>query len=245
MATLADLRTRCQSETDMVNSTFVTNAEWLAFINGSYNEAYGLWAQAYGADYFVKNPPQSITTDGVNQLFALASDFWKLLGVDVQVSSPAQWVPLKPFAFADRNTVGLPNQQIPSAGQVLRAWYIPTLVLLSADADVVNAALTANGGEEYIVADACIKALTKEESDVSVFRTRKAELKQRLEAEASNRDAGNPSRIVDVRGRRAGSMQYRLNGTNLWLVGGASPGWWYGMGPDSWGPDSDFDGGWF
>lgn len=244
MATLADIRTRCQQESDLVNSTFISNAEWLNLINGSYNEAYGLWAQTYGADYFSKNPPQTITTDGTNTQFALASDVWKVLGVDVQVSSPAQWVALKPFAFGDRNIVGLPNQQTPAAGQTVRVWYIPTLTLLSADADVVNTALTANGGEEYIVADACIKALAKEESDVSVFLARKQQLKARLEAEAANRDAGNPSRIVDVRARRAGAMQYRLLGTNLWLLGGASPGWWYGMAPDDWGPASDADWGW-
>lgn len=238
MATLADIRTRCQQETDMVNSTFISSAEWLNLINGSYQEAYGLYAQAYGSDYFVKNPPQTVTTDGVNQLFALASDFWKLLGVDVQVSAPQQWVSLRPFAFADRNSVSGLNSQIPAAGQTLRVFYIPTVTLLAADADVISLPLTANGGEEYVVADACIKAMAKEESDPSVFMARKVELKQRLEAEASNRDAGNPARIVDASGRRARSMQYRLQGSSLWLIGGQSPGWY---GPDSWGPASDYD----
>lgn len=236
MATLSDIRTRAQQESDNVNSSFVSNAEWLNYINASYQEAYGLYAQAYGADYFVKNPAYSFTTDGTNQLFALPSDFWKLLGVDVLAASPQQWVSLRPFAFGDRNSIAPYNNQVPAAGQSVRVWYIPTVTALSADADILATALTANGGEEYVVVDACIKALTKEESDCSVFLARKQALVARLEAEAQNRDAGNPARIVDVYGKRALSMQYRLSGSNLWLVGGATAAWgWYG---------GELDGGW-
>lgn len=239
MATLADIRNRAKQESDNVGQSFVSDAEWLNYINGGYQEAYGLYAAAYGARYFAKNPPQSITTDGTNQLFALASDFWKLLLCEVQVMTASQqYVNLKPFELAEKNSIGYFNQSIPAAGQTVRVWYIPTVTALSVDADVLSTALTANGGEEYVVADACIKALTKEESDPSVFIARKNALKQRLEAEAANRDASNPSRILDIRGRRARSMQYCLVGTNIMLVGGATPGWYYGMG--DWSP-YDYD----
>lgn len=55
-----------------------------------------------------------------------------------------------------------------------------------------------NGWEEYIVVDAAMKCLQKEESDVSVLMAEKSALKQRIEAMASNRDAGKPERITDV-----------------------------------------------
>ncbi len=240
MATLADIRTRCKEESDNVGQSFVSDPEWLSYINASYQEAYGLYAEAFGARYFAKNPPQSISTDGLNQLFALASDFWKLLLVEVQVmSGQQQYVNLRAFELQEKNSIGIYNQSIPAAGQTVRVWYIPTVTPLAVDADVLSPALTANGGEEYVIADACIKALGKEESDVSVFMARKAELKQRLEHEASNRDASNPTRILDVRGKRARSMQYALVGTNIMLVGGATPGWYYGQG--DWGP-YDYDG---
>lgn len=241
MSTLLQLRDRCKEESDNVNSSFVSDAEWNKYINNSYGELYSLLAQSFGADYFVATPAP-ITTDGVNQLFPLASDFFKLLGVEVQVSSPAQWVSLKPFAFADRNQVSLFNTQIPQAGQSVRYWYIPRVTALAADGTSTVDAISINGWDEYIVADACIKALAKEESDVSVFMTRKTALVTRLEAEVSNRDAGNPARIVDVLGKRARSMQYRLNGSNLWLIGSASPGWYYDAG--DWGGDSDDFGSW-
>lgn len=229
MPTLLQLRDRCKEESDNVGQSFVSDAEWNKRINNSYRECYGLLTEKFGADYFVKNPPQSITTDGVNQLFALATDFFKLLGVDVQITSPQQWVSLRPFAFADRNTGGF-NSQIPAAGQAVRVWYVPRLVALAQDADATVDAFDINGWDEYIVVDAALVSVAKEESEVSVLMARKKALLERIDHEAGNRDAGNPSKIVDVFGRRSHSMRYRLSGGNLWLVGNATPGSYYDMG---------------
>lgn len=55
-----------------------------------------------------------------------------------------------------------------------------------------------NGWEEYIVVDAAIKCLTKEESETAVLERDKAFLLKRIEAMASNRDAGKPEKITDV-----------------------------------------------
>lgn len=240
MSTLLQLRDLAKEESDNVGQSFVSDVEWTTYLNKSYGELYGLLAQKFGADYFVATPV-TITTDGVSQLFSLAADFFKLLGVEVLVTSPQQWVSLRPFAFADRNVISLFNSQIPAAGQSVRYWYIPRVTELVSDSDTTVDAVSINGWDEYIVVDAAIKALGKEESDVSVLMSRKAALMQRLESEAANRDAGNPSRIVDVAGRRARSMQYRLNGSNLWLIGGSTPGWYYGAG--DWGP-FDYDEAW-
>lgn len=229
MSTLLQLRDRCKQESDNVNQGFVSDAEWNTYINNSYGELYGLLAQKFGSDYFVATPA-IITTDGSSQLFALQADFFKLLLVEVLITSPQQWVTLKNFAFSDKNVISQYNTQIPAAGQTVRYWYIPRVTALVLDADATVDAVSINGWDEYIVADACIKAVAKEESDVSVFMARKSALMQRLESEAGNRDAANPSRIVNVKGKRARSMQYRLNGSNLMLVGGSTPGWYYDAG---------------
>lgn len=242
MATLLQLRDRAKQESDNVGQSFLSDPEWTTNINNSYGELYSLLVQAYGTDYFVATPV-SITTDGINQLFALATDFFKLLGVEVRISSPAQWVSLKPFAFADRNRISLFNSAIPSAGQTVRYWYVPRLTPLVVDADTTVDAVTINGWDEYIIVDAALKALGKEESNTSDLVRRKKELTDRLEAEVANRDAGNPARIVDVLGKRARSMQYRLNGSSLWLVGGATPGWYYDAGDWQDGDENEF-GGW-
>lgn len=237
MTTLLELRTRCKEETDSVNESFISDAEWDKYINSSYQEIYGLIVQAYGADYFTQTPSGGYTflTDGINQFFALPADFFKLLGVDVQVSSPSQWVSLKTFPFADRNRLSVFNNPIPMAGQTIRVFYIPRVTVLALDADIISDTISMNGWEEYIIADVGIKAAAKEESDVSVFLARKNALLKRIEAESSNRDAGNPPRIVDTFGVKAKSMQYRLNGSNLWLIGNSTPGWSYG----DWGEDGN------
>lgn len=239
MPTLLQIRDRCKQESDNVGQSFVSDAEWNSYINSSYSELYGIVVQAFGNDYFVQTPATGflITTTGLTQFYNLPATFFKLLGVDLQVSQPGQWVTLKPFAFADRNRLNLYNSAIPMAGQVLRLFYVPRVTALVADGDVMDGV---NGWEEYIIADACIKALTKEETDVSVFMQRKQALMQRLESEAENRDAGQPASIVDSRGRGALGMRYRLNGNQLWLIGGTTPGWAWDGGDWS----GEYGGGW-
>lgn len=238
--TLLQLRTRAQSESDNINQLFVSNSEWLDYINASAQEWYGQIVQAFGNDYFTQSPSSgyTFTTDGINDHFALPSDFFKLLGVDLQVSSPSMWVSLKPFNFADRNKLAVTNSLIPQAGQTLRLFYVPRFTPLSADTDALDGV---NGWEEYIVIDAAMKALAKEESDVSVLMARKQAMIARMDAEVANRDAGSPATIGDTMGKRARAMQYRLNGNQLWLIGNGMPGWAWG---GDWGNDADYGGFW-
>lgn len=230
--TLAQLRLRAQERCDLVGTAFITNSEWLSLLNASYQELYAIIVQAFGTDYYVQTPSTgvTITTNGIDQFFPLASDFFKLLGVDLQVT-PSLWVPLKPFAFADRNQFNF--YTVPKAGQTVRYFYVPRWVPLVADVDTVDGV---NGWEEYIIWDAAIKALSKEESDTSVPMAEKQALVARIQAEAENRDAGSPARVVDVyNSRQSVGMQYRLNGNNLWLIG-------YGLGaefPAGWAYRSD------
>jgi hypothetical protein len=55
-----------------------------------------------------------------------------------------------------------------------------------------------SGWLEYVITDAAIKAMQKEESDVSVLMAQKAALVARIIAAAENRDAGNPATVADV-----------------------------------------------
>jgi hypothetical protein len=229
---LATLRARAQQESDNVNSGFIASTgsapvEWTALINSSYKELYGAIVQAYGNDYYVA-APYTFQTDGVNKFFSLPTDFFKLLGVDLQVGATNLWVTLKPFQFLERNRFGLVNSPIPMAGQTLQLWYVPSLTELSGDSDVTVD--IPNGWEEYIIIDAALKALDKEEADVSVKMARKAAIIQRIDAEAENRDAGSPGRIVDAYSAVSQSMQYRLKGSQLWLIGGNTPAVPYGSG---------------
>jgi hypothetical protein len=238
--TLLNVRTAAQQRADMVNSQYLTNAEWNANIQASQQELYGLLVQKFGDDYFVAGTPDNwyqFSTNGTSNSYALpdgtnayllkdgvtiAPAFFKLLGVDLQVQGATNgWLTLKRFPFTERNRFTFPNVQlgygrrdmlmyrpignmlwltpIPSGGQTIRIFYVPRLSVPTQDTDVIDGV---NGWEEYLVIDAAIKALQKEESDVSVLAAQKAAIIARLEAEAENRDAGSPERVADVRGRR-------------------------------------------
>jgi hypothetical protein len=216
--TLAQLRADAQSHADMASSQFVSTAEWLNFINSSYFELYDILVQKYGNNYYVATPA-TISLDGTNDLFALPVDFYKLLGVDLQVAGAQAngWLTLRPFNFADRNRFVYPNVQVtfglmsnlhyrlngdklwftprPAAGQTVRVWYIPRLVALVNDTDVVDGV---SGWEHYIVIGAAIQALLKEESDTSALERERAELVRRIESAAENRDAGSPATVSDT-----------------------------------------------
>ena len=55
-----------------------------------------------------------------------------------------------------------------------------------------------SGWLEYVITDAAIKMLQKEESDTSTLQFQKAALIKRVEAAGENRDAGSPATIADV-----------------------------------------------
>jgi hypothetical protein len=222
--TLAQLREATRQRADMLNASgdytnaFITNSELTSYINQSYFELYDLLVGAYGENYYVA-APFYITTDGQNQFFNLPTDCYKVLGVDVQVTSPvsnnAYWT-LKPFSFAERNKYAVPNTQLyfgitnlryriqgdqlwlnplPQANQTIRIFYIPRMTTLEFDNDEVQGV---SGWTEYIITDAAIKCLQKEESDVTVLMAQKQALLARIEAMAQNRDSGMPSTVADA-----------------------------------------------
>lgn len=224
--TLANLRLEAQQRTDRVYSDNISTAEWNSMLSKSYKELYDILVQKYGDDYFVQLPYTYTTTGQVNsqthaQTFPLPDDFYKLLRCEVALNpaDPNSWVTLRQFSAIQANLWNYPNvytfygitnlryrlwgsnlQIVPiaSAGQTIRIWYIPRPNQLINDQDLVDGI---SGYEEYIVADACIKALAKTEEDVSVFMAQKAALLQRIVEAAENRNVGEPQTVSDSRMR--------------------------------------------
>ncbi len=235
--TLAAVRNLAQSYADLQDTAYVPPSDWLAYINGSYSELYDLLVTAYGNDYYVALP-FTFVTDGSSDAYLISTyvqDFYKLLGVDLQISTTpgaGQFITLKTFAFAERNRSSVPTStlaitarnlryrlrgnylafnRIPQGGLTIRVWYVPRLVPLAQDTDIIDGI---SGWEEFIAIDSAIKAKDKEESDTSVLILRKKEMKERIEQTAANRDAGMPATVADT------SSDYWGDG----LVGGS--GWW-------------------
>lgn len=237
--TLESIRLQAQQRADMVNSEFISTTEWNSYINSSYLELYDILVQKFGDDYFVAIPYQ-YTTAANTQMYALPTDFYKLLGVEIQLNTgmPASWVTLKKFNFIDRNRWSYPNVYtfygitnlryrvngnnlmivpINQAGQTLQIWYIPRQKMLVNDGDIVDGV---SGWEEYIIADACIKAWNKQESDPSIFIAQKAALLKRIEEAAENRDPGQADHVSDTK-----NLNYGWGNGSDFGGNGNSSGW--------------------
>lgn len=212
--TLSSLRSQVRQRADMVNSTFVSDAEVNQYINNSVAELYDILIQKFGNEYNITS--SNITTVAGTDTYNLPSDFYKLVGVDLLVSG-TDYVSLLPFMFIERNrwngttartafgVSGLRYHLIgstvrfvpmPDAAQTIKLWYIPYISELGNDAATLDGV---NGYEEYVIIDAAIKCLQKEESDVTVLALQKQAMLQRIESAAENRDAGMGDRVSDVR----------------------------------------------
>jgi hypothetical protein len=211
--TLAQLRTRSRQRADMEDSDFVSDSELNGYINASIAELHDLLVAAYGEDYFLASP-HAITTSNGTADYNLPTDFYKIKGVDVRLNSN-DWSSIRPFNFNERNRnqdvtwgiIGGPNLRYrvmgskikfsptPTGTYSVQLWYVPVATTLASDSDSLN---DVNGFSEYVIVDAAIKMLQKEESDVSVLLAQKADLRKRIENMAANRDAGQPESISDI-----------------------------------------------
>lgn len=210
---LAELRLRTRERADMVNSKFVKDSELTFMLNQSAAELYDLLLESYGSEYFVQLADEFLTVTDQKQ-YDLPSDFYELKAVDMRVGpGNSEWYTLKRFNFNERNRfdsgnmAGLVNTRyrivgnqimftpLPDPGTACRIWYSPTSPMLVNDTDTLDAL---NGYDEYIIVDAAIKCMQKEESDVSVLMAQKQALMTRIVRKSQNRDANEAPTISDI-----------------------------------------------
>jgi hypothetical protein len=211
--TLLELRTQSRQRADQEDSTFITDTELNSYINNSIAELHDILVQAYGSDYFLSEFNFTTVPDQTD--YTLPEDLYKLRGVDVKLNS-ANWETIRKFNFNERNRLndfGVWNisgfsavryrvmgsrirfSPVPDAAVQARLWYVPVAEVLVSDSDEL---VDYNAYSEYVIVDAAIKMMVKEESDPTVLVKQKADLKRRIEEAANNRDAGNPESVTDV-----------------------------------------------
>ena len=215
--TLAQLITRVRQRADMVGSTFVSDSEVVDYINVAMAEIHDLLVDKY-EDYFVSSTTYTLPADNPG---TLPSDFYKALGVDF-LSGGLTYRMMR-FTFQERNMYNAPaivasriadtryaiqGNKIkfipsPATSGIAKLHYIPEAQQFDAGSTsttiVSLAPQIAKGYEEYLVVDAAIKCLMKEESNTQPHMIYKEQLRKRLEAASANRDAGESSKITDVR----------------------------------------------
>jgi len=212
--TLEEIRTQAKDRADMINSKFVSDAEWLRYINGSYAELYDLLTTTF-EDYYTIDTDLSITS---GHTVPLPADTYKVAGVSLRIST-GTYIPMLKFNWNNRDIkasatlsyLGRPMVQYrlvkdnlyitptDCAVGTYKLWYIPTFTPLVADSDTTEAM---QRWDDLIVISAAIKALSKEESDTKELFKEREEMIARIKASANNRDTGMPETIQDVNAMR-------------------------------------------
>jgi len=228
--TLISLRTTVRQECDIENDPHISDSELTRYINQSRFELYGLLTLRF-EDYYTAQA--TIPLNGTDNLYPLpdgflyvnAPAFFKGQLVEIiqgPFATPFSPVTLRKFNLPEKNRYNYPGYltfgspffypryayvgtnimftPTPSAGLVIQMRYAPKLLPLVNDQDVAS---DWNGWLEYVIIDACIKCLGKQERDPMLFAARKLEIKERLEKEAQNRDMGEPNTVSETSGNGA------------------------------------------
>lgn len=201
-----------------INQSAFELYDLLTTVYENYNVAPVALFQSTGAQQYDLPNGANTFLDSDGATFT-PKPFYKLIGVDCGLAlGNNAWITLRRFNFISRNRFVFPNLTstylgvynlryellgnkimfipTPSGGQFLRIWYIPKMLEMLQDTDILDGI---SGWTEYITTDAAIKAKMKQEDDVSALVQKKMMLKARIEESATNRDAGEPQTISDTR----------------------------------------------
>lgn len=206
--TLTVLRTRVRERADMVGSSFVADAATGldAWINEAHQRLHGMLVDALGEEYV--SSTSAFTTSSSSD-YPLPSGFYKLFGVDLEYHGimrsltryerPERNVyrELRPEALPRYAIVGsnLRLYPVPAAGLTGSILYAPEATVLVGGSDSVT---YPNGWEKFIVIDAAIQALLKEESSVTALVAERERIEREIRDAKEARDMATPKRVVDV-----------------------------------------------
>lgn len=212
-ATLSELRTRVRERADMVDSDFVTDSELNTYIQQSYRKLYNLIVTTF-SDWYVEDPVEFTISSG-NE-YTLPATFYKLIAVDFKLNG--SWIEVKRYTMTERNrrTSGafrvfhptimyrLMNNKLrfiptDNATGTYRYWAVNKPNVPTADSDTIEGE---NGWDEFVVLDAAIKCLNKEESDVSLLVLEQQQVKEDILINANSYDEGGSERVEDVHADR-------------------------------------------
>lgn len=207
--TLNDLVTRVRERADMVGSSFVSDATLYQWITEAHQKLHGMLVEAFAEEYMYEL--SSFTTALGQMDFSVPSCFYKLYGIDMEING--QIVALKPFTRAGRNMYrnldGSSNTPpmyslsgnniklypVPPAGLSGEIIFAPQATRLELSTDQVS---YPNGWERFIVIDAAIQALLKEESSVTALVAERDFILAEIRDAKEQRDLAMPRRVVDV-----------------------------------------------
>jgi hypothetical protein len=207
--TLTTLVARVRERADMPVAGFVADSAtslW-AFINEAHAKLHGMLVDALGEEY--ASSSQAFTTVANQSDYALPATFYKLYGVDLDYHGLMR--SLRRYNRAERNLYRelhpeyVPRYSLvggslrlypaPAAGLTGAILYAPEATTLASGSDTVT---YPNGWERFIVIDAAIQVLLKEESSVTALVNERESIIREIESTKEARDLATPHQVVDT-----------------------------------------------
>lgn len=217
LKTLAELRDSARQTADMENdSLFISDAEANAYINDSIAELYNIMTEGAERQLFAKNSP-ILVKDG-DFAYVLPDDFYKLASVHVYQNGryematqgdPSEYPNLASQSNTYCSTIyryflrfnpmtGKKHIYVfpPPPNTELALTYVPSPPSLTSDSETIDGIA---GWHEYIIVDAAIKMLQKEETDTQALELRKMDIKGIIVEHARSLDVHHPKSIRKMR----------------------------------------------
>ncbi len=217
--TLTQLRAKARERADLTGSAFITDtADSLdSWINEGAQKLHALHVQAYGEDYVEKSA--ALTTVANQTDYALPTDFFQLLGIELPVNGEQK--ALKLYNRAQRNSFsavnasrGLPRYKLskgvvrllpaPTGVLVGKFWYSPLLQVTHGETvanllvDATDSISFENGAERYVIMYAARLAMIKQEDDVTAITADLRAEEASLQVLIDSRNAAEPKSAVDI-----------------------------------------------
>jgi hypothetical protein len=206
MPTLTVMIAEVKREADLGDT--VAEADITAVLNEECAALHELMVDSF-QDYALTST--QLTIDANTDTEPLPGAFYKVRAVEDDASDDE---PLKRFNWEDRKRVGrlsycilgsnLIIRPIANVNRVFNLWYVPQYTALSSGSDTFT---VPNQWHVLPILSAAARFCTIQEKDAQALTARAEAVRARIVAAASQRDAGDPGKARDVRGRRAFKRQ--------------------------------------
>jgi len=219
---LETLKVQVREISDQQNNEFISDTELTTYINFAYSDLYDLLVVA-AEDYFLQTNTFTLTQGG-DVTYTIPENFYKLRGIDkIFGNQTDSKVSLYKYNFNERHRFSRRNnfyynlnpcpmyrvmgneihfEPVSSAPGDYKIYYIQKFVPLEDASDEVEQ--NCDIWNQFIVIDAAIKCVQKEESDPSVLMGMRQNLVDRIMKASANRDASLPERVGDTSGGNDG-----------------------------------------
>lgn len=225
--TMAELISQVRRRADVEGSAFVSDPELQDYINDSIADLHSELVARWGDEYFaveevITVPGGAVDEDGTAVPISPPFDDppLKVLGVALFLESDQRIIPLQSFNFGDTiqrldpsDWANVPPRYKLKGNDTLSfdrppQFDMQVIVRAIVQARRYDAASPDEINElyawrEYVIVDATIKVLSKEESDTGALDGRKQLLLARISANAPPRDEASPKLIHDARALQA------------------------------------------